>query len=435
MFLPEKQFLLIYLVTGFLMFLSRGKSEDCSSSPTINIEVSIFEDEATVEGDFTFDEKPEKSTEDSKSFNDNTSVHLSPEQLDLIVQRVSDIVIKKVLKLFQSYKTSIPLENIDVLANQAFNILTANASDFDSGPKMDSFEGPISVRHSKEADENIDEEVVIEIEDEADVEQVDDSFEGDEVEYDHFENEDDISNAPETDISPPHHNDSKVASGYPNLCNITNTNWTRVVFIDVYQDRAICPIGLQEVYDKDSNMLAYGRTVDIGCSSVKFKVKKNYTQVCGRARGYQFGAMEAFQYSPNKTIDEAYVDGLSITHGNPRKHLWTFAVGLDERYENRHSLCPMDQTGQKLTFRVPDFVGLNYYCETGFLDFGGTIMWKDPLWDGEECILPSSRSCKRHGWFHRVVDPTDDYIEVRWCSFQERKNEDVLTDLVEVWVL
>ena len=31
------------------------------------------------------------------------------------------------------------------------------------------------------------------------------------------------------------------------------------------------------------------------------------------------------------TIDDGYVDGVSITHGNhPRKHIWTLAAALDE---------------------------------------------------------------------------------------------------------
>jgi len=32
-------------------------------------------------------------------------------------------------------------------------------------------------------------------------------------------------------------------------------------------------------------------------------------------------------------IDEAYVDGLSITYGsNPHHHIWTYASGYGERY-------------------------------------------------------------------------------------------------------
>ena len=33
-------------------------------------------------------------------------------------------------------------------------------------------------------------------------------------------------------------------------------------------------------------------------------------------------------------IDNSYVDGLSITHGNPRQHIWTYAFGYEPQYNN-----------------------------------------------------------------------------------------------------
>ena len=48
---------------------------------------------------------------------------------------------------------------------------------------------------------------------------------------------------------------------------------------------------------------------------------------------YQFGSPNAFWLSGHslQTIDGAYVDGVSLTYGNPRQHIWTFAAALDER--------------------------------------------------------------------------------------------------------
>ena len=59
-------------------------------------------------------------------------------------------------------------------------------------------------------------------------------------------------------------------------------------------------------------------------------VNTTYSHVCGYARGYQYHTMDAFWRSPIRTINDSYIDGLSITHGNPRKPLWTLAVGNTE---------------------------------------------------------------------------------------------------------
>ena len=50
---------------------------------------------------------------------------------------------------------------------------------------------------------------------------------------------------------------------------------------------------------------------------------------CGRIIAYQFGATNATIKGANN-ISSAYVDGVSLTHGNPRQHIWTFAAALDE---------------------------------------------------------------------------------------------------------
>ena len=85
--------------------------------------------------------------------------------------------------------------------------------------------------------------------------------------------------------------------------------------------------------------------------------------MCGRARGYQKGHSVALVYSW-QTIDGYYVDGLSITHGNPRQHIWTFANGmydgLGDGYDQYN--CPCAPGSQ---YPSPPFVGTNYYCESG----------------------------------------------------------------------
>ncbi len=41
-------------------------------------------------------------------------------------------------------------------------------------------------------------------------------------------------------------------------------------------------------------------------------------------------ALDAFGFRTlEHTIDQAYVDGLSVTHGSPRQHIWSFAAGYN----------------------------------------------------------------------------------------------------------
>ena len=35
-------------------------------------------------------------------------------------------------------------------------------------------------------------------------------------------------------------------------------------------------------------------------------------------------------YNRHNNINSYYVDGISITHGNPRQHVWTYAAGIQE---------------------------------------------------------------------------------------------------------
>ena len=58
-----------------------------------------------------------------------------------------------------------------------------------------------------------------------------------------------------------------------------------------------------------------------------------------------------------------YADGISITHGLPRQHIWSFAAGRDEiTAVELDSTCPCSLNG---TNTVPTFIGNNYFCDTG----------------------------------------------------------------------
>ena len=218
-------------------------------------------------------------------------------------------------------------------------------------------------------------------------------------------------------------------------CGIYNTSWTRVAHIDMTNPAAQCPSGLHEVSNVTTNQRACGRSVSSSCSSVTFPIGKMYSHVCGRVRGYQYYTTDAFYHSSGKTINDVYIDGISITHGSPRRHLWSFAANYYEQWSRtQNHICPCarrDPDNSK--WYIPDF---DYYCESGFVsNYENRIAWEDPLWDGAGCVTPGNTCCQRYGWFHKQVNQSSDSIEVRWCAEEERSNEDVLTDLVEIWVL
>ena len=73
-------------------------------------------------------------------------------------------------------------------------------------------------------------------------------------------------------------------------------------------------------------------------------------------------------------IDTAYLDGVSITHGSPRQHIWSYASSQTTQAGITECPCSTDNT----VVNPGAFVGDNYYCEAG--GGGG-----NPLWDGLQC--------------------------------------------------
>ena len=134
------------------------------------------------------------------------------------------------------------------------------------------------------------------------------------------------------------------------------------------------------------------------------------------------------------SIEGYYVDGLSVTHGRPRNHIWTFAAGVSKDYNHGISgcLCSAPYPGAA----APPFVGEQFFCEPGST---GTysLQWylEDPLWDSQGCANGST-CCSRGGpWFSSAMSKaTSDDIEVRWCSSYDTDGEDTGVDQLEIYV-
>ena len=223
-------------------------------------------------------------------------------------------------------------------------------------------------------------------------------------------------------------------SQFVTVCNITSANWRRIAYFDTTQGDS-CPTGLRTVTNITTNQTACGRTANGGCTSLQFSPDGTYTNVCGRVRGYQYDSPDAFNTGTD-SIDSHYIDGISITHGNPRTHLWSYAAGYSEQDRLIAIRCPCARPDPTDRSGVPSFVGEDFYCESGFSgSYENRTVWEDPLWDGQGCESSGNQCCNRYGWFHREIPATSDNIEVRWCGDEDQTNEDVLTDQLEIWVM
>ena len=230
------------------------------------------------------------------------------------------------------------------------------------------------------------------------------------------------------------------------VCNISNTyfcngtlGWKRIAFINMTDTSYRCPTGLS-LTSYSKRTCGRSHLGFYGCSSTKFDVGGlPYSQVCGRIKGYQFGATEAFwQYL--RGIDGQYVDGVSLTHGRngSREHIWTFAAGRSES-NNRYPdyRCPCDTSRND---RVPSFVGNDFFCESGlnsaWIDGQYIFYPDDPLWDGQNCT-DASTCCEFNNppWFTKTFNiTTTDDIELRLCTANRYALEDIPLELIELYV-
>ena len=217
--------------------------------------------------------------------------------------------------------------------------------------------------------------------------------------------------------------------------------WRRVVHLDMTDPHTTCPSG--------RNMTGYSKRTcgryTAGfrfCSSATFPVSGGeYSRVCGRIKAYQWGPTTAFRnYHTSRvtTIDGAYAGGVSLTHGTPRNHIWTFVAGLSESNPSWSYVCPCDANS---TIHIPPFVGNDYFCESGInkpwdINTDATLHSNDILWDGEDC-LPSSTCCSQHNppyFTKQLPTPTTNDIETRICLRNQYPRGNIAVELVELYV-
>ena len=233
-----------------------------------------------------------------------------------------------------------------------------------------------------------------------------------------------------------HVNSRNVYCNMGELCGVDG-GWTRVAYLDMSDAAQNCPSGFKP-YSSGSTR-ACGR-YSSGCSvSVKFPSDGiSYSEICGRVYGYQYGSPDGTT-SFQSSLDQGYIDGVSITQGYPRKHIWSFIAGLrDSYYHVVNCICNNPPGGAQ---KMDSFIEGNYFCESG----NPTSYWQlklytgDPLWDGQGCGSQEANCCAASGlpWFYRnfgAGNETTDYLELRVCSDQHTGDEDVPVGLYEIYI-
>ena len=220
------------------------------------------------------------------------------------------------------------------------------------------------------------------------------------------------------------------------LCG-SKGGWMPVAQLNMEDGRQDCPESLRLITNSNPQRRACARNTTRGCTKLPFSTHVvQYTEVCGRVRGYQYRSTDGFG-----SFGGIYTDGVTISHGSPAKHVWSYVAGHQENEGNKRyqNMCPCALPIGDTRRASRNEIGDNYYCESGMhvtpsLNWRtSNPFWNDPLWDGAGC--PSGNNCCQHnGWFHRDITNTTDNIDVHLCLNEEPHNEDVYIDIVEIYV-
>ena len=194
-------------------------------------------------------------------------------------------------------------------------------------------------------------------------------------------------------------------------------SWRRVAFVNLTDPNQQCPSNWT-VHDSSTSGRSCIRpnTTTKGCASTFFTTGSvDYNRVCGRATGTASNTPDSYRetgHNRGNAINDPYVDGISITHGSPRQHIWTYAADYVSNYYRG---------------TVPSFVGEDYFCD----EIGrGNVF----LWDGEDCPTAACCTLNTPPWFNNTLSSSSmDDIEVRICHDEHHSNEIVGIQLLEVY--
>ena len=211
--------------------------------------------------------------------------------------------------------------------------------------------------------------------------------------------------------------------------------WYRVAFLNMSDPSQQCPSAWRLVTTNGVRACGRPASSESSCPGTFYSAKSEYQRVCGRVIGYQDGSPDGFSYlGESVSINESYLDGVSITYGQPRNHIWSYVAAVTERgVLNPPSNCPCSTAAGS---GPQSFVGNNYYCESGNpTNAYDSFFSADKLWDGKQCEGTCCTDSKSPPWFSvRLPNPTTESIEVRICGDETTYNENTPIELVEIYV-
>jgi hypothetical protein len=156
-----------------------------------------------------------------------------------------------------------------------------------------------------------------------------------------------------------HHARDEIFSALSRQCG--SGLWSRVAYLNMADPLQQCPSSWR-LYSANG-VRACGRQITPsqygGCNSQNYTVQQSFQSVCGRITGYQIGSPDVF-HDWQLPIDEPYVDGVSVTYGVPRKHIWTFAGGISETIVDTFPTysCPCALNGTGIRLQEPPALNL-----------------------------------------------------------------------------
>ena len=201
-------------------------------------------------------------------------------------------------------------------------------------------------------------------------------------------------------------------------CGGIRGGWLRVVSTDIQNNRSGCPEGFSLFRDSGHLLGCIMNSPAGGCKSVYYFTRGfQASKVCGFANAFQLGMLNGFnignstQRSTDASIDSNYVDGISFTHSqHPRKHIWTLAAG--------GCLCERNR---------PDFLTNDFYC--GRFRCSENCKADPTLWMGFGMCRSSQVD-----WFYKDLQENTDIIEMRVCRDENREDEDIALQAMELYV-
>ena len=146
-----------------------------------------------------------------------------------------------------------------------------------------------------------------------------------------------------------------------------------------------------------------------------------YQDVRGALTAYQYQSTDAFGDGPPDDIDQAYMDGISLTVSlnGQTHHLFSHSIGYRLTGED-DSNCPGVEGGAQ----PHNFVGTDHRCDTGNQSGDGpSAVWfvEQPLFEGEffQVSLPQSSAAP---------------IDARLMATHTNSDEDVGVGKLELWI-